>query len=878
MRVNYLNAKFINVKGVLYLLPCKTDPNNMNKIYLAILLLMIGIACQPTTKTYPSQLQITWGVKTNFYEGKANFLAELKITNNSKVALENNWQLYFNYSPGRAIDTTRFAKEYTIRHINGDLYCLKPSAHFQALAKGKIVTIPIIASAWAIKESDAPAGFYFIFDQNQSKLVKPQFLIGAFTSSNQLNRTNADHVPVPTAASIYAQNQRLSLLPKSELIPITPTPQTFERREGFFELNNKTNINYTDGLLEEAKLLQSHIQKLAAITLKVTVKTDQNSPGIWLKKDKNIAQAEGYQLEVSKNQITIVASNNVGIFYGIQSLKALLPIIPMGPTSQIPRVTVSDYPRFAYRGMHVDVARNFQSKQSILKLLDIMGFYKLNKLHFHLTDDEGWRLAIDGLPELTEVGAKRVHTTDESNGLIHQLGSASSGTGNGYYSKADFIEILKFAKARHIEVIPEIDLPGHARAAIVAMKARRQKYLAQKNLAKANEYRLHDPKDRSTYMSVQRFNDNVICPCQPSSYRFIEKVVSEIVQMYKEADAPLTTIHTGGDEVPQGVWEKSPLCQGLMTNEDKGVVDIQGLKSYFLNKVIRILADKGLKMAGWEEIGLKHEKSNNLTDKEEKKVINQQLANKNLLPYVWNSVYGWGGEETGYKLANAGYKVVLSNVTHLYFDLAYNKHPNEPGFYWGGFVNDESPYQFQPLNIYRNLVTDLNGDAIPIDKLANKVRLTDAGKQNIRGIQGQLWSETVKTPQRFEYMLLPRLISLAERAWSAQPGWVKNETLYNQAWNEFANRLGQRELPRLTLLFGQVNYHVPPPGAIIKNNTLYANVGLPGVQIRYTTNGKKPSFHYPLYTKPVLVKGINKVILQTFSLGGSSSTQTIVNK
>ncbi|OJJ19705.1 hypothetical protein BKI52_19425 [marine bacterium AO1-C] len=846
----------------------------MKVAQIALLLSVLFISsCKPKKSAEnPTNLLVNWGVVTNFYQNKANFLAELKIVNQSEQTLNNNWELYFNYAPGRLIDTSLVAKEFEITHLNGDFYKLAPLSDYKPLPQGDTLTISIVATTWAIKESDAPGGFYFVFDGNEQALIKPTYTIQPFVTPKQLLRTSADHVAMPTPASVYAQNQRLSLLPVSELIPITPTPQSFTRGKGRFELSQTTQIVCSESLLNEAKQLQAGIRQFTGISLAISHKTDLKDSNIWLKLGKIDSTSERYTLNVTPSNIIIEAPSKKGIFYGIQSLKALFPIkkTASGQACQIPVVAVEDAPRFAYRGMHIDAARNFLSKQSILKLLDLMSFYKLNKLHFHLTDDEGWRIEIEGLPELTEVGARRMHTTDEKSGLIHQLGSASASTGSGYYTKADFIEILKFAKARHIEVIPEIDVPGHARAAIVAMKARQQKYLAQKNPAKANEYLLHDPGDRSVYRSVQNFNDNVICPCQSSSYRFLEKVITEIQRMYQEAGAPLVTIHTGGDEVPKGVWEKSPLCQSLMASEDKGLDDIAGLKNHFLTKLVKILSDKGLKTAGWEEIGLTLSNK----DGKEKKVVNRQLLEKNLRPYVWNSVYGWGGEEVGYQLANAGYQVVLSNVTHLYFDLAYNKHPNEPGFYWGGFINDETPYMFQPLNWYQSLPYNLNGDSISTNKLAQFTRLTETGKRNILGIQGQLWSETVKTPQRFEYMLFPRLIALAERAWAPQPSWIKNQKLYIKNWNEFANRLGQRELLRLDQSFGEIHYRIPTPGAVIQNDTLKANISLPGLQIRYSTNGKAPTLASPLYTKPVVVKG--KVILKVFNSVGRSGLSTTV--
>lgn len=851
----------------------------MRLTFLSLFLLLLAIACQrKITDQLPKNIQVTWGVITNFHQQKARFLAELNIINQSDEILQNNWELYFSYLPSRTIDTSNFSKEFTLTHINGDLHKLAPTTHYKPRGKGDTITLSLLATTWAIKESDTPAGFYFVFNKDPQNILQPDVVLQPFTHARQLTRTDADRVPVPSAENIYAQNLRLNLLAKNQLTPITPTPQFIQYTQGFFPLDQSTTIVYEKEFFNEAQQLQAGIKDFTNLTLQTTLDESSKAPAIVLKKAAEIASPEGYKLKVSSSKIMIVASSAKGMFYGVQSLKALLPI----PTNKdlkvckVPLLEVKDQPRFAYRGMHVDVARNFQSKQSILKLLDLMGFYKLNKLHFHLTDDEGWRIAIDGLPELTEIGAKRIHTLDESQGLIHQYGSASSNTGSGYYSQEDFIEILKFATQRHIEVIPEIDMPGHARAAIVAMKARQQKYLAQNKPDKANEYLLHDPQDQSIYRSVQNFNDNVICPCQPGSERFLDKVITSIVQMYQKAKAPLGTIHTGGDEVPHGVWEKSPRCQQLINTAGNGIAHIQDIKNHFIKRLVNLVSSKGLKTAGWEEIALKLRKVDGQA--QEVKTVNRQLLDKNLQPYVWNSVYGWGGEEIGYRLANAGYPVVLSNVNHLYFDLAYNKNPKEPGFYWGGFVNDETPYLFQPFNIYQSLKTDLNGQPIPQDSLAKKVKLNNTGQQNILGIQGQLWSETIKTAQRFEYMLLPRLISLAERAWTSQPSWGNQPTLYKQAWNEFANRLGQRELVRMDRWHGGINYHIPTPGALIKNDTLYANVGLPGFQIRYSTNGSLPTAQSPVYTQPVALANIDKkkVILKAFNTTGRSGLAIII--
>src|SRR4029079_5944092 len=215
---------------------------------------------------------------------------------------------------------------------------------------------------------------------------------------------------------------------------------------------------------------------------------------------------EAYALTATLNVgIEIVGSDSAGVFYGIQTLRSLAPIESYRQNQSevsIDAVRIADAPRFRYRGLHLDVARNFQSRETVEKLLDLMAFYKLSRLHLHLTDDEGWRVEIKQLPELTKVGSRRGQTLDESAWLIPSQGSGSSpdaksSPGTGYYSQDDFVEILRFAGQRHITVVPEIDLPGHARAAVKSMEARRRKLLAQGKADQANAFSLQDPDDKS---------------------------------------------------------------------------------------------------------------------------------------------------------------------------------------------------------------------------------------------------------------------------------------------------------------------------------------------------------------------------------------------
>jgi hexosaminidase len=439
--------------------------------------------------------------------------------------------------------------------------------------------------------------------------------------------------------------------------------------------------------------------------------------------------------------------------------------------------------------------------------------------------------------------------------------------GSGWYNRETFIEILQYAAKRHIEVIPEIDMPGHARAAIVAMKARHDRYKEDGNDEEASRFRLHEPDDQSKYRSVQNWDDNVVNVCQPSTYRFFETVIDDIVEIYNEANVPLTTIHFGGDEVPDGAWEKSPACNDLIQNTDQ-LESVDDLPDYFFERLRKMVAERDLVMAGWEEMALDETDSGSEPDPDFSEFIR---------PYVWANVWGSGSEDHAYQLANAGYEVVMSQASNFYFDLAYNKHPEEPGLYWAGFIDAQDTYAFIPFDLYKNAETNLLGNPISDEAFTNTERLTEKGRENIIGLQGQLWSERLTSQERMEYMMMPRLFGLAERAWAQQPDWATIEDRdertkrMNEDWNEFANRLGQRELPRMDYFHGGVNYRIPPPGATIEEDIFRANVEYPGLTIRYTIDGSEPTVDSKKYTESVVLEGNHLVKIRAFSSDGRGS-------
>ncbi|AFD08960.1 family 20 glycosylhydrolase [Solitalea canadensis] len=824
----------------------------------------------------PKDISIQWQVIENNYQGKSGYISAFTITNNSKNTLPTKgWSIYFNLP--RIIDTAFAYKELKFDRINGDLSRIVPTSGFQGLKPGQSVSIQMKASDWTLNSADAPSGLYLVWDDEpQNAQILPTYKIIPSTEGKQMNRNNTDIMPITTAQVVYEKNKEIIDIPAEKLTKIFPSPVEYKEKQGFFELTAALTISTDNAFAKEAQLLAAELQPILGKKPAIV----NGSASIVFKKGE--MGAEAYELTVDKNQVIITAATPAGAFYAIQSLKSLFPAnawASVQKSVQIQTVEVKDEPRFAWRAFMLDVGRNFQTKEQVLKVLDVLALYKINVFHFHFSEDEGWRIEIPGLPELTEVGAKRGHKDFDKNQLPPSFGSGpdNNSFGTGHYSKAEFIEILKYAHQRHIKVIPEIETPGHARAAVVSMQVRYDRLMKEGKKEEAERYLLRAPGDQSIHRSVQGWTDNVMDVSMPSTYNFLAKVVDGFIEMYKEAGIPLETIHMGGDEVPAGSWEKSPAFEKLK-QENSSIKNTDDLWYYYFGKVNNILKDRGLFLYGWEEVGMRK----TLLDGNKVYIPNPDFSNENIHLDVWNNLLGWGAEDLAYKLANAGYKVVLSPVSNVYFDMSYNKSFDEQGYYWGGFIDVDKPFKFIPFDYYKNSNEDRMGNALTKDFFKGKERLTDYGKSNIVGVQGLIWSETMVGPERLEYMLFPKLLGLAERAWAKDPEWANEKdeasftTSYTKAWNEFINTVSKRELPRLSFYHGGFKYRIPTAGAIVENGTVKANVQLPGFIIKYTTNGSTPTIKSKTYTNPITEKGLIKLCVFD-SYGRSGRIEEIKN-
>lgn len=802
------------------------------------------------------KLAVRWECLSNLIDEQA-FSARLTLLNETGAPIAAGWALHFNTC--RPLRPGSVEAGYAIEHVNGDLFRLTAlsGAPWQP---GEEHVLHYEAGFWAISITDAPLGFYLVtadgaaFDVGDPDIVP-------FARPEQLQRHLRDLLPPADAIWRYRDNAALRVLPLDAVGRITPQPLSARFGTATLMLGCDSPVTASSALEGEIAFLRALLGGLPARgegAARIEVElgpVDASGP-------------EAYLVEAEGSRVRLRGTSPHGVFNAIQTLAQL---IERG--GSLRAVRVLDTPRFGYRGMMLDVARHFAGKETVLRLIDCMARYKLNRLHLHLTDDEGWRLRIDALPELTDIGSRRGYTLDGSS-LPPSFGSGADvepSAGTGYYDGADFIAILRHAQARHIEVIPEFNMPGHARAAVMAMRARHARLLAQGDVEGAQRYRLDDPDDSSTYESVQMWHDNVICIALPSSDRFIDTVVGHVVALYREAGVPLRAIHTGGDEVPAGAWLGSPRCRALM--EERGWTTVGQLHADFVARCRAILARHGLAFAGWEETALVHGQSET--------AANPSFAGPGFHVYAWNNAWGSGKEDVAYRLANAGYDVVLANAAHLYFDLAHAKDPEEPGYYWAGFVDTRDTFSFCPFDMLGGAPRDPMGGAVPPERLASMQRLDAGGRLRIAGIQGQLWGENARSPARIEYLAAPRLIALAERAWAPDPGWgglagAERAAAIGADWNEFANRLGQRELARLDRAPLAYGYRLPPPGALVEAGKAHANVALPGLALHYTVDGSEPGTDSPRYQGPVpLAAGAVFKVASFDTRGRKSRTVTL---
>ena len=504
---------------------------------------------------------------------------------------------------------------------------------------------------------------------------------------------------------------KVSFSQSANKIAIIPEPVSVKTASGQFQLPQNVVIETTSSLQlqQPIKVLQERLSTAAG--KKVTVSNAASTASIKLELNKtpdNSIGAEGYKLSVTPKNIVIKANKPAGVFYGVQTLLQLLPkeiesasVVSNIPWT-VPAVEITDYPRFGWRGLMFDVSRHFFTKKEVMQFIDDMVRYKYNLLHMHLTDDEGWRLEIKGYPKLTEVGAWNVKKEGYF-GTFSAPAPEEPRNYGGFYTQEDIKEIVAYAKERFVDVLPEIDVPGHSLAAVVSYPE-----LSCTPDAKNYVVRSGEPiMDWSHGAPPIALVDNTLCPANEKVYEFLDVVMTQVAALF-----PFEYIHVGGDETPQNFWQKTPAIQELAKKE--GLKNMHEVQGYFERRLEKIVLSKGKKFMGWDEI------------------IEGGLA-----PSA--AVMSWRGMKGGIEAAKAGHEVVMSPTTYAYLDYMQADPIIEPRVYASLRLN--KTYEFEPLP-------------------------EGVDPKYIKGGQANLWTEQIYNYRTVQYMLWPRAFAIAESVWS----------------------------------------------------------------------------------------------------------------
>ena len=482
---------------------------------------------------------------------------------------------------------------------------------------------------------------------------------------------------------------------------------------------------------------------------------------------------EAYEITARRGKVVVKASTERGFLYAAQTLAQMTT-----GDGCIPCVHIYDAPRFAYRGMHLDVARHFFGVDQVKKYLDIMAIHKMNTFHWHLTDDQGWRVEIKRYPKLTEFGSMRKETAIGKGWYDVKYDGIPHG---GYFTQDEVKEIVAYAASKGITVIPEIDVPAHMLAAVASYP----------ELCCTGEQ--HDVWGR------WGVSPEILCAGKEESFEFLENVLMEIMELF-----PSEYIHIGGDECPKTRWAECPLCQARMkelaiADDEKALVNLQ---AYVTNRVETFLAQHGKRIIGWDEI-LEGNISQSAT------------------------IMSWRGTDGGIAAAKAGHDVIMTPNTHCYLDYYQSRRIQDEPFAIGGFVNVEKVYSFEPYT----------------------PEMTPEQRAHILGVQANLWTEYIKTPEHLEYMLLPRMSALSEVQWCAPE---------KKDYGRFLDKMSSmvKIYQKLGYNFARHIFEVQPViGVDVENASPQVRLTTQGdAPMYYTLDGSEPTASSTLYTEPVSVR------------------------
>ena len=649
--------------------------------------------------------------------------------------------------------------------------------------------------------------------------------------------------------AVFILQSALAFCQSTDRYTIIPRPAQLEARSGEFIINHTTTISVPFAQTALKAIVDTFAHQLnnssgLSITIRNTSKAAQENRDAgfnliqFLPSRDTTLSEEGYRIDVTDKLVTIEAANPKGFFYAVQTLYQLLPPavlsrehgdkgtrvllsgknpLPHAPGSMlltIPACRIEDRPRYTYRGMNLDVSRHFFHVAFIKKYLDLMALHKFNTFHWHLTDDQGWRIEIKKYPRLTQIGSHRSETIiGHYDDYDPQLFDGKPYS--GFYTQADIREVVRYAATKYINVVPEIELPGHALAALAAYPA----------LGCSPKSLSNEPYRVSTKWGVF---DDVFCPTE-QTFTFLEDVLTEVMALF-----PSQYIHIGGDECPKTVWRKNAFCQQLI--KSKKLKNESELQRYFVIRIDKFVASKGRRIIGWDEI------------------LEGDSPKLRLSPKA--TLMSWRGIKGGIKAAQQQHDVIMTPGQFCYFDHFQGDPEMEPtGF--GGSLPLAKVYSYDPT----------------------PAELSPADATHILGVQGNVWTEYISTPDQAEYMIWPRAAAMAEVAWT--PVTLKNYDDFTRRLAIHFERLAALNVNYARTLYDAIPSAKPTPEGKVEitlSDSTNNSPGLSAQVIRYTTDGNIPSGESPVYEKPFVLGKSATIRTATFHNGKPLSQLAKVRK
>ncbi len=841
----------------------------------------------------------------------ADLGADCGLVTSAEIVLRNEgpaiasrpsgWAIYFS-SIRRVLSVDHAG--FRVERLVGDLHRMEPTADFAGFGAGEEIVVPIVVEYWMLLATDVFPRWYIAGGAGVDLI--PQVIASTDTEdptalisdwpAESLRRGVDDRMVRSTPAGRLAR-YRSAPHPPPAAAATRPVPNVRDQTVtagAFLDLTDGVRLCGDLPAADQLEVLAAAVQARGIPEGPIRIDLRVDPDGV----EEVDRVPGGYRLKVATDGITIDGVDHAGLLNGMRCLLSLVPAPGRAP--RLPVTTIHDAPRYGYRGLCLDAARHVISPPVIVSILEQMAALRMNVLHLRLSDDEGWRLEIPGLPELTEVGGRRRHGNDEHDGLLPQLGSGpdDSTSGSGWYTRDDYVAMVRAAAARGITIIPEFDMPAHARAAVVAMEARSRRLVDQgASPDEVARLRLTDPHDTTRLTTIQYYDNlSTLNPFVPGALTFVDEVIGAVASMHEEAGQPLRCWHYGGDEASNvllgpgfsdtsdpieatGIidraaqdepWSGSPAVRQAVAD---GVVESPAeVPTWFAQRVAEVAQRHGVTtLQAWQD-GFKH------ADGADDFSI---AARVNL----WETSF-WGAPQSLPHQLSLGYEVVVTTPDYLYLDTPPELHELERGYYWAGRELDEQRvFSFAVENPAQNAELYPDRDGAPFAAESRALPTAPIG------LSAAVFGELMRTEDQLYAALFPRLPAVAERAWY-RPSWelpAVDGVTFRTGTTDFTDAVavavdfagftaavGARTLPWLEQ--HGIPFRVPPPAARVSDGVLTMAAPYSGLTCQWraaSTDGDAGQWQD--WSEDVRVGGTVQVRTRSDASGRTSRVESVAD-